>query len=109
MSLETFIARDLSVMEHNIQPIETEQNQDNDDNEQFQITERITTEDILGNISESDSSDDEDNKKQITSQIHQDISTNNEHHKHSKKRIKITHSQLTSTDAAALQLSEDEL
>jgi hypothetical protein len=47
MSLETFIGRDLLVMEHNIQPVETEQNEDNE-NEQFPSTERITTEDILG-------------------------------------------------------------
>jgi len=47
MSLETFIARDFSVMEHQIQPVITEQNEDNDD-EQLQTTEKITTEDILG-------------------------------------------------------------
>jgi hypothetical protein len=47
MSLETFIARDLLVLEHNIQPMETEQNEDNE-NEQLPTTERITTEDILG-------------------------------------------------------------
>ena len=47
MSLETFIGRDLLVMEHNIPPVEAEQNEDNE-NEQFPSTERITTEDILG-------------------------------------------------------------
>jgi hypothetical protein len=47
MSLETFIARDLLVMDPNIQPMESEQNEANED-EQLQTTERITTEDILG-------------------------------------------------------------
>jgi hypothetical protein len=48
MSLETFIARDLSVMEQHLQAMENEQlNQDNED-EQLQSTGRITTEDILG-------------------------------------------------------------
>jgi len=125
MSLETFIARDFSVMEHQIQPVITEQNEDNDD-EQLQTTEKITTEDILGNISESDTSDDENDKKQSpssslpTSQIQQDVlndsnlQTNESllkphHHKHSKKRLKTSHSHSTSSDAAALQLSEDEL
>jgi hypothetical protein len=47
MSLETFIARDLSVMEQHLQSMVTEQNENNDD-EQLQTTEKITTEDILG-------------------------------------------------------------
>ena len=47
MSLETFIARDLSVVEHNTLSMETEQNEHNED-EEVQINERITTEDILG-------------------------------------------------------------
>ncbi len=49
MSLETFIARDLSVMEQHLQSMVTEQNEDNNnDDEQLQTTEKITTEDILG-------------------------------------------------------------
>jgi hypothetical protein len=74
---------------------------------------------IIGNISESDTSDDENDVKQSsslpTSETQQDVSnfTMNEasskprDHKHSKKRLKTSHT--TSTDAAALQLSEDEL
>ncbi len=141
MSLETFIGRDLLVMEHNIQPVETEQNEDNE-NEQFPSTERITTEDILGtktiffiksyififywigNISESDTSDDDENDTKQSSSLpvsqnqqdaSDDLLTNetsspkHRHHKHSKKRLKTSHSHATSTDAAALQLSEDEL
>ncbi len=138
MSLETFIARDLSVMEQHLQSMVTEQNENNDD-EQLQTTEKITTEDILGrrifsleklnyysnlmfhfigNISESDTSDDENDTKQSlssisTSQIQQDptdeSSSKPHHHKQSKKRLKTSHSHSTSTDAAALQLSEDEL
>jgi hypothetical protein len=76
----------------------------------------------IGNISESDSSDDDNDMKQSpslpTSETQQDASTYpnltmNEasskprDHKHSKKRLKTSHT--TSTDAAALQLSEDEL
>jgi hypothetical protein len=76
---------------------------------------------IIGNISESDTSDDENDVKQSsslpTSETQQDVSnfTMNEasskprDHKHSKKRLKTSHSHTTSTDAAALQLSEDEL
>jgi len=78
----------------------------------------------IGNISESDSSDDDNDMKQSsslpTSETQQDVSTYpnftmNEasskprDHKHSKKRLKTSHSPTTSTDAAALQLSEDEL
>ncbi len=112
MSLETFIARDLSVMEHHIQSMVTEQNENNEDDdiEQLQTTEKITTEDILGNISESDTSDDENDQQQSlipTSQMPPDES--NHHHKPSKKRLKTSHAHSTSTDAAALQLSEDEL
>jgi hypothetical protein len=58
MSLETFIARDFSVMEHNLQAMETEEKEENND-QPLDTTEMITTEDILGNISESDSDDDE--------------------------------------------------
>jgi hypothetical protein len=47
MSLETFIARDFSVMEHNLQAIETEEKEENND-EPLETTEKITTEDILG-------------------------------------------------------------
>ncbi|CAF0887548.1 unnamed protein product [Adineta steineri] len=123
MSLETFLACGLPNTEHNIAPSESEQNENNDD-EPFQSTEGITTEDILGNISESDTSDDDnDNKKSsslLSSQTHQNISddpnlpadeasSKHRHHKHSKKRLKTSHSHTTTTDAAALQLSEDEL
>ena len=45
MSLETFITRDLSVVEHNTLPMETaEHNED----EERHANEKITTEDILG-------------------------------------------------------------
>lgn len=47
MSLETFIGRDLLVLEHNLQAMETEEHQGNDE-EQLESTEKITTEDILG-------------------------------------------------------------
>ncbi|CAF4212142.1 unnamed protein product [Rotaria sp. Silwood2] len=130
MSLETFIARDFSAMEHNVQTMKTEQKEDDDDDDQYQTIERITTEDILGNISESDTSDDDDDdddtkksSSMFTSKTQQDISNDpnlmanesltssskHRHHKHSKKRLKTFHSHTTSTDAAALQLSEDEL
>ncbi|UJR26734.1 hypothetical protein I4U23_008049 [Adineta vaga] len=105
MSLETFIARELSAMEQNIQAMEAQTNESNDDAER-ETTEPTTTEDILGDISESDTSDDDDD-----SQVHHptNSATNDtsEQSHHSKKRLKTTHT--TSTDAAALQLSEDEL
>ena len=47
MSLETFISRDLEVLQHQLQAMESEQNQDNAD-ELSQTNEKITTEDILG-------------------------------------------------------------
>ena len=49
MSLETFIAGDFSAMEHNFQVMDTDQNED----EQIDGTEKITTEDILGRKSNS--------------------------------------------------------
>ena len=126
MSLETFIARDFSVAEHQLQAMENEENEANVD-EQFDTTEKITTEDILGmksgffgrkslislslsllstgNISESDSSDDE--KPSPSSSSHPQAGDSKEAHKHLKQRLKTSHS--PSTDAAALQLSEDEL
>ena len=51
MSLETFIARDFSVAEHQLQAMETEQSEANVD-EPLDATEKITTEDILGMTSE---------------------------------------------------------
>ena len=147
MSLETFISRDLEVLQHQLQAMESEQNQDNAD-ELSQTNEKITTEDILGrtdgssqkrldpfvsspgNISESDSSDDDDTDRRPTSSLTSQHDagdefdadpTGSEHasrhrqHKHAKKRLKTTHAQsdtATATSAAAsaaLQLSEDEL
>lgn len=127
MSLETFIAEDFSVPEHHLQAMETEQNEDNDD-EQLDATGKITTEDILGmtdefsknkkgyiplslysigNISESDMSDDDDDESSARSPSHSQMDASKEPHKHQKKRLKTSHP--TSTDPAALQLSEDEL
>lgn len=98
ISLETFIAEDFEILEPNMS-LMNEENNPVDDEQQYDPTEKITTEDILGNISESDSSDDED----ANNPIEQDPSK----HKHAKKRLKTSHP--TSSDAAALQLSEDEL
>lgn len=120
MSLETF-ARDLEAMEQQMRSMVNEQNEDDENinnDEQLDTTEKITTEDILGNISESDTSDDDDDNdnKQLsslipTSQTSSDLfnesSSKSHHHKHSKKRLKTSH--IPSTDQAALQLSEDEL
>ncbi|CAF3688741.1 unnamed protein product [Rotaria socialis] len=123
MSLETFISRDLAAIEQQMQAMAAAGQNEDDNDEQY---EKITTEDILGNISESDSSDDDNDTRQSSSMfstaIHQDISneassatnelssSKNRHHKHSKKRLKTSHTSTTSTaDAAALQLSEDEL
>ena len=116
MSLETFIARDFSVIEHNLQEMETEEKEENND-EPLDATEKITTEDILGNISESDSDDDDEKSSPMgPGQSQQDeanappteSSSTDHQHKHSKKRLKTSHPS-TSADAAALQLSEDEL
>lgn len=112
MSLETFIARDLEVMEQQIQSMVNEQNEDDNNDEPLDTTEKITTEDILGNISESDTSDDEEESSSFISVSQNqtnEISGKPHHHKHSKKRLKTSHIPSTSTDAAALQLSEDEL
>ncbi|CAF0732337.1 unnamed protein product [Adineta ricciae] len=117
MSLETFIAGDFSAMEQNIQAMDAEvANEQNDDAER-ETVERTTTEDILGDISESDTSDDDDDDRSAAQSsslgMHQmDPFDNNpgaHHRSHLKKRLKTSHQQTTSTDAAALQLSEDEL
>ena len=69
-----------------------------------------------GDISESDTSDDDDGGQAAQSSslgMHQmdpfDDNPVAHHRSHLKKRLKTSHQQTTSTDAAALQLSEDEL
>lgn len=72
---------------------------------------------FIGDISESDSSDDDNDDKPPTHSSSLDMHQMNpfddnpmaHHQGHSKKRLKTSHPQTTSTDAAALQLSEDEL
>ena len=95
ISLETFIAGNFDSLEPNMSSINEGDNPvgTGDDEQQYD-----TAEDILGDISESDSSDDED----TSNAVEHDPSK----HKHAKKRLKTSNP--TSSDAAALQLSEDE-
>ncbi|CAF4684159.1 unnamed protein product, partial [Rotaria magnacalcarata] len=57
----------LAVIEQQVQAMAAVEQNEDDNDEQYEANEKITTEDILGNISESDSSDDDNDTRQSLS------------------------------------------
>ena len=50
MSLETFISRDLAAIEQQMQAMAAAEQNEDDNDEQYDTNEKVTTEDILGKI-----------------------------------------------------------